>query len=516
MVWSVVRLPQALHHGVFGDGAVHRQGDQGAQQGKHRSHRQDGGQGEAVGEEPEHALKGGEGQGAQDHRQDQGQEHRAQGVQQALTDQHGLQLLSGHADGLEDGHLAFPGDDAGEDGVEEVQHPYQAHDAAEGPAQQQEHGSHPLKLRGVGGLALIVELGIHIFRVVRQEGLHGGVGLIRGVEGIVHDAVRARVLDEGLVVHDELIRAVIAVAQGHGHGHQGGHLVLHVPVLHRPVHPVGTIGHVLPWAVHLSGVGIIVLIFLHIPDGDGVPQPGPVGAHLGPAVVVIAVHSGYIPPAGFTELGQVSLQHRQVVQGELLHAVELHPVGQQALLIAVLEVDHAVQLLGGVPAAPDGAVVLLGDELQRSGGLSVDQAAAGDAALGVDGGDHVLRHVHLVVIGVAAGLKLARVGHDEVAGSEVGDILVHVKALGEGDRQGQREDGDRRLAPAAAQVGPGHGEEGDALGSALGFAFQVPALGVAHRLDGGDPGGHFSRLAAGEKNGHQGKQGGGRKNDRVH
>ena len=48
------------------------------------------------------------------------------------------------------------------------------------------------------------------------------------------------------------------------------------------------------------------------------------------------------------------------------------------------------------------------------------------------------------------------------------------------------------------------------------FAFQVPALGVAHRLDGGDPGGHFSRLAAGEKNGHQGKQGGGRKNDRVH
>ena len=237
------------------------------------------------------------------------------------------------------------------------------------------------------------------------------------------------------------------------------------------------------------------------------------GAHLGPAVVVIAVHSGYIPPAGFTELGQVSLQHRQVVQGELLHAVELHPVGQQALLIAVLEVDHAVQLLGGVPAAPDGAVVLLGDELQRSGGLSVDQAAAGDAALGVDGGDHVLRHVHLVVIGVAAGLKLARVGHDEVAGSEVGDILVHVKALGEGDRhgeqhhrQGQREDGDRRLAPAAAQVGPGHGQQGHAPAAFFRLALDAAAFGVAHRLDGRDLAGDAAGLPAGEQHRHQREQ----------
>ena len=37
------------------------------------------------------------------------------------------------------------------------------------------------------------------------------------------------------------------------------------------------------------------------------------GAQLGPAVVVIAVHSGYIPPAGFTELGQVSLQHLSLI-----------------------------------------------------------------------------------------------------------------------------------------------------------------------------------------------------------
>ena len=180
------RLPQALHHGVFGDGAVHRQGDQGAQQGKHRSHRQDGGQGEAVGEEPEHALKGGEGQGAQDHRQDQGQEHRAQGVQQALTDQHGLQLLSGHADGLEHGELPLAGDDAGEDGVEEVQHAHQPHDETEGPAAQLEHGAHPLELRCVERLALIVELGIHVLRVVCQELLHGAVGLVGGIKGVVH------------------------------------------------------------------------------------------------------------------------------------------------------------------------------------------------------------------------------------------------------------------------------------------------------------------------------------------
>ena len=130
-----------------------------------------------------------------------------------------------------------------------------------------------------------------------------------------------------------------------------------------------------------------------------------------------------------------------MVQGELLHAVELHPVGQQALLIAVLEVDHAVQLLGGVPAAPDGAVVLLGDELQRSGGIAVDQAAAGDAALGVDGGNDVLGNIHLAVVSVTASLELASIGHDKVAGGEVGYIFVHVKAVGKGDRHSEQHHG---------------------------------------------------------------------------
>ena len=338
---------------------------------------------------------------------------------------------------MEHGKLPLAHRDAGEDGVEEVQHAHQSHDKAQRPAQHEEHGPHALELRGVGGLALVVELGIHVLRVVLEEGLHTGICLVGGIKGVVHDAVRAGVLDEGLVVHDELVRAVVAVAQSPGHYHQCRHLILHVPVLHRPAHIVGPGRHVFQGTIDLAGVGVIVLKFLHIPQCDRVSQPGPVGVHLRVAVVVVAVHGGHIPPAGFAELAEIPVQHRQVVQGKLLHAIELRPVGQQTVLIAVFGSHHQVQRLRVVPAAPDRAVVVLGDKLLHSGGLAVDQTAAGDAALGVDVINDRLGNPHIRVKNFSAGLELAGVRHNEVAGGEVGDVLIHVKAPGNGRGDGQ-------------------------------------------------------------------------------
>ncbi|CAN4032532.1 DUF1292 domain-containing protein, partial [Dysosmobacter welbionis] len=59
---------------------------------------------------------------------------------------------------------------------------------------------------------------------------------------------------------------------------------------------VGTGGHVLRAGVGDAGVRIYILRLLHVPDGDDVPQPGPVGVHLRIAVIIITVHSGHIPP----------------------------------------------------------------------------------------------------------------------------------------------------------------------------------------------------------------------------
>ena len=85
--------------------------------------------------------------------------------------------------------------------------------------------------------------------------------------------------------------------------------------------------------------------------------------------------------------------------------------------------------------------ILLGDEFQSGRGLAVDQAAVSDAALGVDGGNDVLGNIHLAVVSVTASLELARVGHDKVAGGEVGYIFVHVKAVGKGDRHSEQHHG---------------------------------------------------------------------------
>ena len=187
-----------------------------------------------IGEEPEQVLQGGCGQRPQHQGQHQGNEDRPQRVEEALPDQHDLQLPPGHADGLEHGKLPLPGQDARQNGVEEVQHAHQPHNEAQRPAQHQEHGAEALKLRLVGDLAHIVVLGILVFRVVGQEVLHGRRPALLGVEGIEHHAVTLRILAECCIVEHKFIRPIVAITQTAGHSYQRRHLIGNLLVFHRP------------------------------------------------------------------------------------------------------------------------------------------------------------------------------------------------------------------------------------------------------------------------------------------
>ena len=123
----------------------------------------------------------------------------AQGVDQPLQRQHPPELAGGHADGLEHRQLPAAGGDAGEDGVGEIEDAHQPHDEAQRAAQQQEHAADALKLRRVGRLALVIEPELHIPGIIFQKSLHRGVGLVGGVEGVIHHAVGARVPDKGII-----------------------------------------------------------------------------------------------------------------------------------------------------------------------------------------------------------------------------------------------------------------------------------------------------------------------------
>ena len=237
------------------------------------------------------------------------------------------------------------------------------------------------------------------------------------------------------------------------------------------------------------------------------------GVQLRIAVIIIAVHGGHIPPAVLPELVQISLQHGQMVQGKVTHAVELGNIRQQAVLRAFHVAHHEVQSGLVVPTAPHRAVVLLRHELLDDGGPAVDHAAVGNAALGIDLVNDGLGDAHIRVEDVPAGLELAGVRHDEVAGCEMRHVLVHVEAVGEVHRhcqqyhrQRQGRDGDGGLAPAAAQVGPGHGQQGHAPAAFFRLALDAAAFGVAHRLDGRDLAGDAAGLPAGEQHRHQREQ----------
>ena len=182
-----------------------------------------------------------------------------------------------------------------------------------------------------------------------------------------------------------------------GDADQGCHLILEVPVLHRPGGKGRALRNVLLSAVHLAGVGVVVLVLLHVPQRNFIPKAGPVAVHPRAAVVVLGVHSGHVPPARLVELGDIPLQHGQAVQGKPLHTVELGPVGQQAVLRAVHAGHHLIQGFRVVPPAPHRAVVLLGDELLHRGGAAVGAAAGRDAAPGLHLFHRVLRQGHVRV-----------------------------------------------------------------------------------------------------------------------
>ena len=111
------------------------------------------------------------------------------------------------------------------------------------------------------------------------------------------------------------------------------------------------------------------------------------GVQVRVSIVIFGVHGGDGPAARLVEGGQVPLQHRQVVQGEIAHAGELDPVGQQPILVPVGQADQVVQLFRGVKALFILPEPVLGDVLQGPEGLAVHHAAIRDAALGVDGVD---------------------------------------------------------------------------------------------------------------------------------
>lgn len=117
----------------------------------------------------------------------------------------------------------LPGQNARQHGVDEVQHAHQADDEAQGAAQGQEHTAEALELVHVALLTLVVVDGLDSFGIVRQKGLHGIVGLLRGVIGVDHDQIGAGVLLEPLRAQDIVVAPHDAVpeGQGAGHRHQG-------------------------------------------------------------------------------------------------------------------------------------------------------------------------------------------------------------------------------------------------------------------------------------------------------
>ena len=163
-----------------------------------------------------------------------------------------------------------------------------------------------------------------------------------------------------------------------------------------------------------AGVRIKVLELLHIAQANLVTHLRPVRALLRVAVVVGHINRRDRVGGGVGERGQVALQHFEFGKREILHAIKLDAVGQQAVFVALLIRDHEVERFWRVPLPPALAEPVLGDELLHVRHLAVDAARVRDAALCVDVRNDVFLH-RLIGRGKAcAGLEVGRVADDEI------------------------------------------------------------------------------------------------------
>ena len=103
------RFPQPLHNAELFRLVIHNFRDSPAKQRKHRNGCQHRRYYKVRREEPEHPFQHPSRQGIHNKGQHQGNEGRAQRIEQPLLNQHGLQLLPRHANGLQYRKLPLPG-----------------------------------------------------------------------------------------------------------------------------------------------------------------------------------------------------------------------------------------------------------------------------------------------------------------------------------------------------------------------------------------------------------------------
>ena len=311
-------------------------------------------------------------------------------------------------------------------------------------------------------------------------------------------------------VQNELVGAVKAVALVARHGDAGGHLIGDVVIGCRADLEAALIAvRLLGWD-HLTGRGVIIFQLVAVAQRHLVAHIHPVAVRLDVVVVVHGVDRGDVVAVRVAQFGEIPRHHVDQAQRKFLHAVDLHPVGDQALIVFVRRLDHVLQHLRRVPFALAVPEVLLGDKLLQPAGLPIDAPRLGDTALRVDVGDQVLGDRLLD----AVRLEVSGAAEDKVGHHLVLQIFVHVKAaceqhrhVGQHHRQREGEHHQQRLDAAAAKVCPGHREKRRTLPlPRFGPAGSGAHVGVAHRLHRGDPGRHPARLAAGEQDGEQRKQ----------
>ena len=249
--------------------------------------------------------------------------------------------------------------------------------------------------------------------------------------------------------------------------------------------------------------------------------------HDGIAVIIVAVYGSDIISSRFIEQRQIPLQHGQMIQGEGLHAIKLGVVRNPSILRFFRQTHQTIQILRGTPPTVCGPEVFLADKLLNGGGSSIHPSPVRDSALGPGCIHSRFGQGHVLVEGVSPGLKLARIRQNKIARRKIGNILIHVKAVHKSHRHGkqhhrqrQGQNGHHRFPPAAAQIGPGHGEQGNSFPVSAAALFLSPlfrrrALRVAHRLHRGNPSRHPAGPVAGNQHGKQGENARTHKDQRV-
>ena len=198
---------------------------------------------------------------------------------------------------------------------------------------------------------------------------------------------------KGVRIHHKFIIPIKPIGQCVRHKHGGNHFIRLLPIFFCPLRPQKVLQTRI-LRIDFSCLRVIILIRIHVPQRNLISHFRPVPVLMEIVIIICVIYCCHVI-AAFFQLAEITVYDLQLIDKEILHAVQpcLHGPPIPHMLQNII--DHKIKFFPAKPSFAPTAVSISGslfsDQLLHIGYRTVSPAA-GNPLLLLDARDRLLRY----------------------------------------------------------------------------------------------------------------------------